>query len=92
MLVPEFIIDVAFAATNVVLLIVATWILARAGAQLKQLSRSTKQLQDAAEKMARLDRNSAGQILRIAREISADIGKLRDIDAGDEGPQFQSLH
>lgn len=89
---PEIVIDVAFATMNIVLLIVAAWILARVGAQLKQLSRSTKQLQDTAEKIARLDRSSASQILRIAKEISADIGKLRDIDAADEGPQFQSLH
>jgi hypothetical protein len=42
--------------------------------------------------MARLDRSSASQIVRIAREIAADIGKLRDIDSSDDGAQLQSLH
>jgi hypothetical protein len=90
--VPEIDIDLTFATANVILLAVATFVLVRVCFQVKRLSRSTKQLQEAADKMARLDHSAANQITRIAREISADIGKLRDIDSSEDGAQFQSLH
>jgi hypothetical protein len=90
--VPEMMIDVVFATANIVLLVVATLVLVGIYLQLKRLSRSTKQLQDVADEMARIDRKSVSQIARIAKEISIDIGKLRDMDASDDEPQFQSLH
>jgi hypothetical protein len=89
--VPE-IIGITFTTANVLLLVVATLVLIKVGLQLKKLSRSTKQLQETADRIARLDRSSARKIVRIAKEISADIGKLRDIDSSDDGVQFQSLH
>jgi hypothetical protein len=89
--VPE-IIGITFTTANVLLLVVATLVLIKVGLQLKKLSRSTRQLQETADRIARQDRSSARQIVRIAKEISADIGKLRDVDSSDDDVQFQSLH
>ena len=83
--------DLAFSTVNVVLAVVATLMLVRVGFQVRELSRSTKLLKEAADRMSSFDRNSAGQIARIAREISADIGKLRHLDSTDKEAQFQSL-
>ena len=83
--------DLAFSTVNVVLAVVATLMLVRVGFQVRELSRSTKLLKDAADRMSSLDRNSASQIARIARDISADIGKLRHLDSTDTEAQFQSL-
>ena len=83
--------DLAFSTVNVVLAVVATLMLIRVGFQVRELSRSTKLLKDAADRMSSLDRNSASQIARIARDISADIGKLRHLDSTDKEAQFQSL-
>jgi hypothetical protein len=89
--VPGIDFDLAFSTVNVVLAVVATLMLIRVGFQVRELSRSTKLLKDAADRMSSLDRNSASQIARIARDISADIGKLRHLDSTDKEAQFQSL-
>jgi len=90
--VSEIEIDIAFWSVNIVLLAVAIAVLARVYFQVRQLSRETQQLKEAARKVAGFDRGSASQIARIAREISADLGKLRQLDSSDDGAQFQSLH
>ena len=51
-------IDLTFSAANVILLVVATVVLIRVGAQVRQLSRSTKLLKDAADEMRSMDRSS----------------------------------
>ena len=84
-------IDLTFSAANVILLGVATVVLIRVGAQVRQLSRSTKLLKDAADEMRSMDRSSAHQIAKLAREISTDVGKLRHLDSSDGEAQFQSL-
>jgi len=89
--VPGTDIDITFSAVNLILLAAAIMVLMRVGIQVKQLSRSTKLLKDAADRMTSMDRNSASQITKIAREISADIGKLRHLDSRDSEAQFQSL-
>jgi hypothetical protein len=73
----------AFATLNVVLLAVASLMLLRLFAQAKELSRSTKLLTDLADKMNCTDRHAIGQVARLAREISADIGKLGRLDPGE---------
>jgi hypothetical protein len=76
-------VDFAFASLNVVLLAVASMMLVRLFAQAKELTRSTKLLTDIADKMNCIDRHAVGQVARLAREISADIGKLGRLDPSD---------
>jgi hypothetical protein len=88
--VPELDIGLTFSTANVILLALATAILVKVRYQLKQLSRCTNLLKDAADRMTSMDRHSASQVARIAREISADVGKLRRIDISDGKAQLQS--
>jgi hypothetical protein len=88
--VPGIDIDFTFSAANVILLGITTLVLVRTRSQMEQLSRSSQELKDAADKMTSMDRSSASQIARIAREISTDIGKLRHLDSDSEA-QLQSL-
>ncbi|SEE58797.1 hypothetical protein SAMN05444161_6284 [Rhizobiales bacterium GAS191] len=78
--VTEINLDLAFATLNLVLLAFASMVLVRLFGQARELSRSTKLLTDLADKMSCVDRHAVGQVARLAREISSDIGKLRRLD------------
>jgi glucose-6-phosphate-specific signal transduction histidine kinase len=65
---------------NLVLLGIAGVTLARLCTQARQLARNTERLKDIADRLSSSDRQAARQVVRIAREISSDIGKLRRLE------------
>jgi hypothetical protein len=74
----------AFSTVNVIILLVTSVVLMSLFEKARQLTQSTKLLKDLVDEMACIDRHSAGQVARIAREISSDIGKLRQLDPLEE--------
>lgn len=70
----------AFSTVNVILPLTTSIVLLSLYAKARQLTQSTRLLTDLVDQMARLDRHSAGQVARIAREISCDLGRLRQLD------------
>ena len=72
---------------NLALLAIAGVMLARLCSQARQLARSTERLKDLADRMSSTDRQTARQVVRLAQEISTDIGKLRRL-----GPVARDRH
>jgi len=70
----------AFSTFNLLLLLLTSIILSNLYAKARQLTQSTRTLTELAEQMARIDRRSASEVALIAREISSDIGRLRQLD------------
>ncbi len=71
---------VAFSTFNLLLLLTTTIVLSNLYAKACQLTQSTRVLTELADQMARIDRHSASEVALIAREISSDIGRLRELD------------
>jgi hypothetical protein len=79
---------VAFSTFNVLLLLTTSIVLVSLYARARQLTQSTRLLTELAGQMARIDRHSASEVALIAREISSDIERLRELDGSSktEGP------
>lgn len=71
---------VAFSTFNLLLLLTTTIVLSNLFTRARQLTRSTSVLTELADQMARIDRHSASEVALIAREISSDIERLRELD------------
>ena len=71
---------VAFSTFNVLLLLTTSIVLVSLYARARQLMQSTRVLTELADRMARIDRHSASEVALIAREISSDIGRLRELE------------
>jgi hypothetical protein len=78
----------AFSTFNLLLLLTTSIVLSNLYAKACQLTQSTRVLTELADQMARIDRHSASEVALIAREISSDIGRLRELDGSSkaEGP------
>ena len=72
----------AFSTFNALLLL-TTAIVSNLYAKARQLTQSTRVLTELADQMARIDRRSASEFALIAREISSDIGRLRELDLAE---------
>jgi hypothetical protein len=86
---------VAFSTFNLLLLLTTTIVLSNLYAKARQLTQNTRVLTEVADQMARIDRHSANEVALIAREISSDIGRLRELDGSNktEGPsEMWQLH
>jgi hypothetical protein len=78
----------AFSTFNLLLLLTTTIVLSNLYTRARQLTQSTSVLTELADQMTRIDRHSASAVALIAREISSDIGRLRELDGSSatEGP------
>ena len=65
---------------NTVLHGVAIFVLVKLYMQTREIAQNVKMIKDLDDKLTKMDRHYAGQITRIAQGISADIGKLRELD------------
>jgi hypothetical protein len=74
----------AFSTFNLLLLLTSTVVLSNLYAKARQLTQSTRALTELANQMARIDRHSASEVALLAREISSDIGRLRQLDLADD--------
>jgi uncharacterized membrane protein AbrB (regulator of aidB expression) len=74
----------AFSTFNVLLLLTTTIVLSNLYAKARQLTQNTSVLTELAGQMARIDRQSASEVALIARGISSDIGRLRELDGSGE--------
>jgi hypothetical protein len=70
----------AFSTFNLLLLLTTTIVLSNLYAKARQLMQNTRVLTELADQIARIDRHSANEVAHIAREISSDIGRLRQLD------------
>jgi hypothetical protein len=75
---------VAFSTFNVLLLLTTSMVLVSLYARARQLTQSTRLLTELAGQMARIDRHSASEVALIARGISSDIERLRELDGGNK--------
>ena len=74
----------AFSTFNLLLLLTTSVVLSNLYAKARQLTQNTMLLTEVADQMARIDRHSASTVALIAREISSDIGRLREIERSDD--------
>jgi hypothetical protein len=74
----------AFSTFNLLLLLTTAIVLSNLYAKACQLTQSTRVLTELADQMARIDRHSASEVALIAREISSDIGRLRELDGSSK--------
>jgi hypothetical protein len=70
----------AFSTFNLLLLLTTSVVLSHLYTRARQLTQSTRVLTELADQMARIDRHSASEVALIAREISSDIQRLRELD------------
>ncbi|MBV9567167.1 MAG: hypothetical protein JO172_03435 [Hyphomicrobiales bacterium] len=70
----------AFSTFNLLLLLTTSVILTNLYAKARQLAQNTSLLTELAVQMTRIDRHSANEVALIAREISSDIGRLRQLE------------
>ena len=74
----------AFSTFNLLLLLTTSVVLSNLYAKARRLTQNTVLLTEVADQMARIDRHSASAVALIAREISSDIGRLREMGHGDD--------
>ncbi|MBV9431692.1 MAG: hypothetical protein JO137_07715 [Hyphomicrobiales bacterium] len=79
----------AFSTFNLLLLLTTSVVLSNLYAKARQLTQNTMLLTEVADQMARIDRHSASAVALIAREISSDIGKLREMEFGNDTEKWQ---
>jgi hypothetical protein len=74
----------AFSTFNLLLLLTTSVVLSNLYMKARQLTQNTRVLTELADQMARIDRHSASEVALIARGISSDIERLRELDGGNK--------